>query len=153
MGRGNDNRGESHRIQRVEREIREVIGSYLITGFKGELPGIVSVSRVIVSRDLRNAKVLITVMGYGANDGDPKALKKIQDEALSELKAHAPAVQSEVNRRLRMKYCPKLTFLYDEGFDNVMKVEKILRDLGEQRVRIEEASMDSEDSSDESDEN
>ena len=116
--------GVSHRVQRIEREIREVVGSYLLTGFRGELPGIVSITRVLVSTDMRNAKIFFTVMGEEAE-------KKI---AHSELKAHAHEVQHEINRRLQMKFCPKVTFTYDEGFENVMKVERILRDLSLERA-------------------
>lgn len=127
MGRDSGTRGDGRRIPRVEREMREVIGSYLISRLQGELEGFVSVSRVIVSKDLRQAKVMITVMGEGA---DPKVI-------IAQLKAHAPEIQSEVNRRLRMKYCPRITFLYDEGFENVLKVEKILQDLSQKRKKAE----------------
>lgn len=136
MSRGTENRAGSaggHRIQRVEREIREVIGVYLLSGFRGELHGIVSVSRVIVSKDLRQAKVFVTVMG---SETDRKS-------SVSELQAQAYDIQSHVNHRLRMKYCPRLTFLYDEGFDHVLKVEKILHDLGEERKRRESTAGDS----------
>lgn len=118
----------------MEREIREVVGSYLLSGFRGELQGMVSVSRVIASKDLRTAKIFVTVMG---TEAERKA-------SVAELQDHAHEVQHEVNRRLQMKFCPKLTFLYDEGFDNVMRVEQILRDLGEQRAK-KEGDGDSED--------
>jgi ribosome-binding factor A len=117
----------NHRTQRVEREIREVVGSYLISGFRGELHGVVSVSRVIASKDLRSAKILVTVMG---GESERKA-------TVASLRAYAHEVQHEINRRLQMKFCPKINFLYDDGFDNVMRVEKILQDLSEERARAE----------------
>lgn len=123
-------KGESHRLQRVEREIREVIGTYLLSGFRGTLPAIVSISRVIVSADLRQAKVLVTAMGFGEEKADHRAV-------IAELKAHGHEVQHYVNAKLRMKFCPRLTFIYDEGFENAMKVENILREL--QRKREQEA--------------
>lgn len=127
MSRGSENRGDGRRIPRVEREMREVIASYLISGFQSELGGFVSVSRVLVSKDLRHAKVFVTVMGENISH---KAV-------VEELQSHAPEIQSEVNRRLRMKYCPRVTILYDEGFENVLKVERILRDLEIQRQESE----------------
>lgn len=126
VGKG-ENRGEGRRVPRVEREMREVIATYLLGGFRGQLDGIVSVTRVIASRDLRHAKVFVSAMGEGVNK---KAI-------VNELQAHAFDFQSEINRRLRMKYCPRLTFLYDEGFEKVLKVDRILRDLGEERNRKE----------------
>jgi ribosome-binding factor A len=136
-----ENRGDARRTSRVEREMREVIGTYLIGGFRGELPGIVSITRVIVSKDLRNAKVLVTTMGDAVEGREQPTSKVIQKATVQELQAHAHEVQHEVNRRLRMKHCPRLTFIYDEGFDHALKVDNILRDL--QREREAGAGADS----------
>jgi ribosome-binding factor A len=119
VSRGNKSGGASHRIPRVEREIREAVGLYLLSGFKGDLPGMVSVTRVIASRDLRTAKILVTVMGEAI---DRKAVIK-------ELQAHVHEVQHVVNRHLQMKHCPRLSFFYDEGYEHALKVERILHDL------------------------
>lgn len=134
---GGGAKGDGRRIHRVEKEIREVIGAYLLRGFRGELPGIVSVSRVIVSKDLRNAKVLITLMVQAAvtspqpadDETAERQIRQAHERAVDELQAHAPEIQGEINRRLQMKHCPKLTFHYDDGFEHALKVETILRDL------------------------
>lgn len=125
--------GDGRRIPRVEKEIREVVGQYLLRGFRGNLPGLVSVTRVIASKDLKNAKILITVMAKkktvvsaGAEPDD--SLKKA---TLVELKAHAHEVQSEVNRQLKMKHCPKLNFYYDEGVEHALKIETLLQDINQ----------------------
>jgi ribosome-binding factor A len=124
---------DNHRVPRVEKQIREVIGRYLIGGFRGDVDGIISVTRVIASRDIRTAKVLVTLMGLG--DGQAPAKKA----AIKELNAHAHEFQREVNHRLQMKFCPKVTFFYDEGFENAMKVENILRDISKKRAQDEAA--------------
>lgn len=126
-------RGGGFRLPRVEREIREIVGSYLISGFRGELPAFVSVSRVVASKDLRHAKILVTALGENV---DRKALVK-------ELQEHAHEVQQVVNQRLRMKYCPRLSFYYDTGYEHALKVENILRDLS-----LERAAREGEDDSD-----
>jgi ribosome-binding factor A len=124
--RSGDKGDGGRRVQRVEREIREVIATYLVGGFKGELPGIVSVTRVIASKDLRTAKIMVTVMGFEANNKvDTRA-------AIDALQERVHEVQHEVNRRLQMRHCPKLTFMYDEGFEKALKVEHILRNLAEE---------------------
>ena len=137
-----ENRGSGgHRIPRVEREIREVIGSYLLGGFRGDLPPFVSVSRVIASRDLRNAKILVTAMGENVD----------RAACVKELQAHAHEIQRVVNQRLRMKHCPRLTFHYDHGFEHALKVESILRDLSRERAG-KDAEASDEDSNSESSE-
>lgn len=115
--------GDNRRILRVEREIREVISAYLLGGFRGELPGFVTVSRVIVSRDLRNAKVFVGVLGT----------EEEREVSLESLTAHAFEVQSEINRQLRMKFCPRVHFRLDESMEKHLKVERILHELAQKR--------------------
>ena len=88
----------SHRTTRVEGEMREVIATYLLLTLRRDLPGMVTVTRVIVSKDLRNAKVLFTVMDPTGESGlEGAALNKA---TLNALKAPA-AVARAAWRRLR----------------------------------------------------
>lgn len=120
-----ENQGENRRIARVEREIREVIASYLLGGFRRHLPGLVSVTRVVAARDLRQAKVLISVLGTEAEE----------KEVLETLGQNVHDIQREVNDRLRLKFCPKLQILIDPSLANVLKVETILREIELQRAK------------------
>ncbi len=128
LSRGKKDSEASHRLPRVEREIREIVGRHLISGFRGDLSGIASVTRVIVSGDLRQAKILVTLMTYGQES-------KIDKKAdIKELQRHAYEFQEEVSRLLKMRQTPRLTFLYDEGYEHAMKVENILRELDQAKV-------------------
>lgn len=137
MNRNRDQRNDSkndpkqkpsHRTTRVEGDMREVIASYLLVSLRGELPGFVSITRVIISKDLRQAKVLFTVMDAAC--ASTAALNKL---ALESLQAHAPEIQNEINRRLRMKFCPRLTFHHDSGFDDAIRIEGILNEITKKR--------------------
>src|SRR3954471_12631050 len=94
---------DNRRVKRVEREIREVVARYLIAGFRGELRGLVSVSRVGMAKDLRSGRVFISVMG---DPGDAEV-------SLDSLREFAHDIQIEVDRQLKMKFCPKLSFFLD----------------------------------------
>ena len=113
--------GDVRRIKRVEREIREVIARYLIAGFRGKLKGLVSVSRVGMAGDFRTGRVFISVMG---EPGDAEA-------SLEALKEFGRDIQHEVDKQLKMKFCPKLAYYLDDTMDHVLKVEKILRDISQ----------------------
>lgn len=115
--------GSSIRVLRVEKEIHQIIAGQLFS-LSGELPGIVSVARVVVSKDLRTAKVLVAMM---------TASKEEKREGLKLLKANAYRFQAEVNRQLHLRYCPKIHFLVDETLEHVLKVETILRNISEER--------------------
>ena len=109
----------SRRVQRVEKELRQIVAEYLLTRFKDPLPQGISVTRVDVAGDLRSAKVYIRFM----NSEDP------QEEALVALQKWAPEIQKHISRQLRMKFCPRLQFLKDEFLDNVLRVERLLKDV------------------------
>lgn len=112
----------SIRVQRVEKEIREIVSQFIVTEVP-EFDTIVTVSRVIVSRDLRKAKVLI------------HALNGIEDtrKAAKILKNYAPAIQKTIAKQIRMRYCPKVEIYADENYDEVMKVQGMLEELQRER--------------------
>lgn len=109
----------SRRVQRVERELREIISTYLLSGFKYPLIGIITLTRVEVSADLRSAKVFLSMM---ANEEEKQTnLKNLQDCAKD--------CQQVIHQKLPMKYCPKIFFILDKGFDNAQIVEQRLREI------------------------
>lgn len=127
--------GESHRLAKVEREIRDVVGTYLIGGFRGSLPGFVSLTRVVVSADLRIARCHFTLLVNREENEADDAFKKREEiarkEAADELNEHSSDVQHRIAQVLQMRFTPKVTFYYDEGYESAMKVEKILKDLSD----------------------
>ncbi len=115
-------KGPSIRIQRVEKEIREIVSQFVVTEVP-EFETIVSVSRVIVSRDLRKAKVLI------------HALEGIEDtrKAVKILKSYAPAIQKIIANQIRMRYCPRIELYADENYEEVMRVHSLIEELQRER--------------------
>jgi len=111
------------RKARVEREVQQTVARYLISGFRWPLPGIVTVARVLMPGDLRTAKVYISVLG------DPKEL----DQAVEMLQKQAFEVQNYLGKELKMRYCPKLQFLADSNTQEILKVERILQELEQER--------------------
>lgn len=109
----------SRRIEKVEKELRQVIANYLLIGFKGKLSGLVSVARVVVSPDLRNAKVFVTVMG--SEEETKSNLDILHDFSYD--------IQREINHRVQMKFCPKLKFFIDTSVAHVLRIEGILQSL------------------------
>lgn len=130
------NTGDGRRVQRVEREIQHVIAGYFISGFKGTLPGLVTVARVIMPKDLRTAKVYISVLG--ADFERDNVIKLLNDRSYE--------VQNHLGRELKMRYCPRLTFFLDDTTEHVLKIDRILYDLDKER-ELRVTPKDSEDSS------
>ena len=113
------NEGDGRRIARVEKEVQNPIAQYLISSFSDPLPGLVTVAGVKMPGDLRSAKVFISILG--ADDQ--------KDEVIETLQSRAFEVQDYIGRKLKMRYCPKLTFMKDHVTEQVLKIEKILSDV------------------------
>ncbi len=92
-------------MPKVERSLQETVATYLITGFKGPLRGLVSVQGVAVSKDLQHAKIFVSVLGS-------KEDRQFTAESLDE---NVLEIQNYVGRTLQMRYCPKLKILVDES--------------------------------------
>jgi ribosome-binding factor A len=106
----------SHRNLRVAEAIREVVASAII--FETADPRIrsVTVLRVEVSADLRQATVYVTVMG---NDREQRL-------ALSGLKHAAGFLQSKVAGRLQTRYTPVLVFKLDDSVKKSVEMSRLI---------------------------
>jgi ribosome-binding factor A len=120
------NMGDGRRVSRVEKEVQIQIAKYLIAGFSQTLPVIVTVSSVRMPADLRTAKVFISVLG--SDEEMEKVLEILQERAFE--------IQNFIGRELKMRYCPKLTFLKDHTTEQVIKIEKILHDLKQPKADL-----------------
>lgn len=114
---------DSRRVMRVEKEVQATIAMYLLQSMRDRLPGLVTISHVKMPADLRTAKVFVSVLGSDQE----------KDQVMEILQDRARVIQSYIGDQLRMRYCPKLSFYPDTTTENVLKVERILQDLKDQR--------------------
>lgn len=118
------------RVQRLERQLQQVVAEYLMRGFKASLRGLVSVTRVESNAKLRTAKVYVSILG-SAED---------QEYNMGCLRDHIFEVQKHVNKELHMKFVPRINFVLDEGLDRLLTVESKLRQIAlENEAKISEA--------------
>lgn len=118
----------NRRIQRVEKELRDLISSFMVIQLGGEIEGIASITRVMMAKDLRSARVLVY------NQGGEKVAK----QNVEILQAHAHQINQYINSQVRMKYSPKIKFFVDTKFDEAMKVQIELRKLELERKNNED---------------
>lgn len=114
------NMGERQR--RVAHLVQQVVAESINSG-KIRAPqmvgGLVCVSDVWVSADLRVGRVFVSVHG---------AEKELVITALNE---EAHLVHKILNREMNMKYIPKIKFFHDDEYDHQVKLEKALDTLRE----------------------
>jgi ribosome-binding factor A len=118
-----DDKGGSRRVAKAEGEVLRLVAEYLIRHQRGELPALVSATRVIMSADLRTAKVFVSALG---DDVKPENILKT-------LKSWAPEVQHYISDKLPMRYCPKVQFHWDETTSKVLKIDAILHEIASKK--------------------
>ncbi|MBC7419519.1 MAG: 30S ribosome-binding factor RbfA [Bdellovibrio sp.] len=132
------NIGDGRRKTRVEREVQLLISQYIINHLKHDVPGVVTVTRIQMPSDFRAAQLFVTYF-----DSNPEA-RKI--DIAKVLQSWSKDIQNEIAHKLKMRYCPKLTFFKDEATDRILKIEKLLADLSpEQKANIDDIDLDFDD--------
>ena len=103
----------------VKRELSGIVAREI--SFEGAL---VSINHVNVTPDLKSAHVFVSVLG---SEKDETVMKKLEK--------HRPAFQSELARRVTMKYTPHLLFHLDESIARGSRIVEILQqiDSGEEK--------------------
>jgi ribosome-binding factor A len=122
---GPERRTRSPRSARVAEAVREVIAEELERRDDERL-GLLTITSVEVSRDLRDAVVYYTT---AREDGG-----RLRDPTPEELASTAMALQQTLShlllalgRHLRLRYLPRLTFSVDDAPVVGARVEKIIR--------------------------
>ncbi len=113
------NMGDGRRKERVEKEVQQIISTYMITQLQNELGGLVTVTRVMMPADFRAAKVFVTFFSVSHEKID----------LIKELQKWTKDIQNEINNKLQMRYCPKITFYKDESTETILKIEKIISEI------------------------
>jgi ribosome-binding factor A len=103
-------------MRRVDEAVREVLSDVISTDLKDPRVGFVTVTAVKTSRDLRHARVYVSVLG------DAPA----RDETLTGLRSAHGFLQSEISRQLKLKHTPTLTFEYDETVERAARLTELL---------------------------
>lgn len=115
----------SRRQLKAAEAIREVVATSILTDLRDPRVRDVTVLGVEVTADMREAKVLVSVMGDEAQ----------QNLSLRGLQNSAGFLQAKIAAKIETRYIPKLRFVLDQGVKNVLAVGEILH-----RIRQEKAA-------------
>jgi ribosome-binding factor A len=105
-------------MRRVNEALREVL-SEGIGGLKDPRIGFVTVTGVETSPDLRQARVYVSVLGS----------EKKRRETLAGLQSSHGVLQTRINRELRLKRTPQLTFEYDQTVERGVRLSRLIDEL------------------------
>ena len=105
------------RMRRVDEAVREVLSDAISTDLKDPRVGFVTVTAVKTSRDLRHARVYVSVLGD----------ESTRTETLAGLRSAHGFLQGELSRQLKLKHTPTLTFEYDESVERAARLTELLK--------------------------
>jgi len=109
-----------HRHKRVAEEIRHEVTAMLAGELKDpRIAGIVTVTEVRVTPDLRQARIFVSMMGSEAE----------QASTLKGLTAAAGFVRHEIAERLHLRRGPEIHFLLDRSAEYGERIEDLLRQV------------------------
>jgi ribosome-binding factor A len=109
------------RVKRVEDQLQREVSELILSGDVKDprVNSFLSVTRVIVSSDLSQARVFISTFEEGT------ALQRGVDG----LNSAAPYMQGLIGRKLRLRNTVKLHFLADEGIRQGFELTQKMKDL------------------------
>jgi ribosome-binding factor A len=107
-----------HRAERVGDAVREAIAEMLLRDIKDPRIGMITLTTVEFSDDLKNAKVYFSCVG-GAAD---------RERSLKGLRSAAGFIKAQVTRRLKLRYAPELTFLFDPSLEVAGRIATLLKE-------------------------
>ncbi len=114
----------TRRIERVNALLAEEISELIRREIQDpRLSAMVSVTEVHTSPDLRNATVLVSVLGT----------EEEARQALLALRHAAGYLRHEMAERLRIKHIPELSFKQDTSIEKGARVLQILKEIQEEK--------------------
>jgi ribosome-binding factor A len=109
------------RMLRVNELLRREISTALhhaLAGTGMDLSA-VTVTHVVTHRDLREARVLVSILGH----------EHEREEMMAVIRHQRADIQQWINRNLSLKYTPRLSFELDLSVERGDRVLKIISDL------------------------
>jgi ribosome-binding factor A len=126
----------SRRVLKAAEAIREVVGMSILADLKDPRIENVTVTRVEVTPDMREAKVYVSIMGDDAQ----------QRLCLHGLQSAAGFLQQKIGKRIDTRYTPRLRFELDMGVKKSIAIARMLDEvLPDDDADIEDEGFTTED--------
>jgi ribosome-binding factor A len=109
----------SRRLLKAASAIREVVSMAILTQVRDPRVRGVTVTRVEMAPDMRNATVHVSVMGTAAE----------QQLALRGLVSSAGFLQSQIAEKIETRYTPRLRFELDGGVKHSLEIARVLDEV------------------------
>lgn len=114
---------QGKRIDRIGHLIQMELGELILKRVKDPRLGFVTVTHVDVGRDLKYARVYVSIMGA----------PKTKEASLVALEHSAGFLQREIGAAIKIRFTPKLTFCLDDSLDRGMEIDRVLQEIEKEK--------------------
>jgi ribosome-binding factor A len=118
----------SIRTERVAEEIKHRMNSAMSRDILDLNAGLITVSKVIMSPDLKLAKIYVSFLGN-------KEPVEVLIERINDRKKH---IRFLLGKQLSLKYVPEIIFYYDDTMDYADKINKLLNEVKKSDTHTED---------------
>lgn len=116
------------RLGRINEEVMKQLAHTITYELKNpDVTGMVSVTRVKVTPDLKYAKVYVSILN-----------SKNLEKTLKGLKDSSGFLRKELAKTVNLRITPELVFEYDDSIEHGEKIENILKQINEQDKKLKE---------------
>jgi ribosome-binding factor A len=115
---------ESRRQKRVSSLIKEELSRLFIDLIQDSSSGLITITRVEMSKDLKTAYVYLSLFGF-----------EDDDKVIEFLERRKGFLRKSVASRTELKYNPMLIFSLDRIYEYEEKIDKIIENLRENEKR------------------
>ena len=121
-------RGERIRPERVAEQIRMDVAQILQNDMKDPRLALVTCTRVDLTRDLRYAKIYVSVLAEGSE----------QEQTLKALEGATRYVRRRLTERIGLRVSPEILFIFDPSVEYGIRLEELIEKTKEQSPEEED---------------
>ena len=125
-------RKQSNRMYKIDEQLKEEISKIISLELKNpHVTGMISVTHVKTTPDLRYAQVFVSMIG-----------EKDRKENMRILKQSSGYIRSEIAHRINLRLTPELVFRFDDSIEYGERIDNILNKISEDRKTMQNSFKD-----------
>jgi ribosome-binding factor A len=117
------------RIQRIQSVMKDELNVLINRDLKDPRIPSVTVTKVEITRDAKQATVFISILSLDQTATDPELMEHCL-ESLTRAKGH---IKRSLSKLVQLRFMPELWFREDKGLENTLRVHELLKQISEEK--------------------
>ncbi len=109
----------SVRVEKLQEQIKQEVSDIILRGLKDPRIGFVTVTKVEISNDLKNAKIYISILGS----------KHQFEDTWQGLKHSCGFIRQELAKRIRIRFIPEIAFYPDTAMQCSAHIQELINKI------------------------